>query len=153
MRNIYNPIEVDEDMLLRDDEKHELLYSKINALPENLQDLLFDQNTDDVLKKIAGEFQLNQNQTIEMVRLVRDIIIKDVQTVNIVTELASRLQIGGNTAREMANELNTNLFGSVIAQKPSQTDQKVNPVKSAESGSPKEEFNRVNPNNVLDLRK
>ena len=141
MRNIYSPIEVDEEFMLRDDEKHELFYAKINKLPEEMQDILFDENTDNILRKIAEQFQLNQNQTIEMVRLVRDIIIKDAQKENIIADLTGRLQIGENIARDIANKLTANLLSPAAAPSIS------------ESGPPKEEFNKVNPNNVLDLRK
>jgi len=92
MRNIYSPIEVDEEFMLRDDEKHELFYAKINKLPEEMQDILFDENTDNILRKIAEQFQLNQNQTIEMVRLVRDIIIKDAQKENVIADLTDKLE-------------------------------------------------------------
>ncbi len=140
MRNIYSPIEVDEETLLRDDEKHELFYAKINKLPEDRQDLLFDVNTDNFLRTIAEQFQLNQSQTIEMVRLVRDIIIKDVPKENMTGELASRLQIGENIAKDVANKIVSGLF-HLETGFPSG-----NPV------SPKTD-DKVNPNNVLDLRK
>src|SRR3989344_1141750 len=96
--------------MLHNDEQHELFYSKINALPESIQDILFDQTTDKTLKKIATEFQLNQNQIIEMVRLIRDIAIADSYLGNIVSETTSRLVIAPDFAREIANRLIMELF-------------------------------------------
>lgn len=164
MRNIYSPIEVDEDELLRNDEAHELLYAKINTLPENVQDILFDEHTDETLKKISNELQLNQNQTIEMARLVRDLLIKDIYLGNIILEAANRLQIGENTARDIANRLVSDLFVPALEEikklhtekfGPStnsrQTQKSTTPT-SFQPTTPKQESN-VNPNNVLDLRK
>ena len=170
MRNIYSPIEVDEEFMLRDDEKHELFYAKINKLPEDAQDLLFDINTDNILRKIAEQFQLNQNQTIEMVRLVRDIIIKDAQRENIATDLAGRLPIGENIARDIANKIINDLFASALEEikkihaekfpgkQPNQPYLETgfpsgNPVSATPPIPTKPEAPKINPNNVLNLRK
>ena len=161
MRNIYNPIEVDEDLLLRDDERHELLYSKINSLPENIQEILFDQSTDDTLKKIADQFQLNQKQVIETARLVRKILIAEIYLGDIVSETASRLQIGENTAREVANQLITELFAPALEdikklhmeKFPGRPINQSTPKPLPPSAQPKQPEQNVNPNNVLDLRK
>lgn len=143
MINIYSPIEVDEEEMLRNDEQHELFYSKINALPESIQDILFDQAVDDTIKKLSGEFQLNQNQTIEIVRLVRDIAITDSYLGNIVSEVTSRLAVGQDVAGEIANRLITELFAPAL-----EDIKKLHVEKFG--GKPEE---KINPNNVLDLRK
>src|SRR3989338_2940048 len=117
MRNIYSPIEVDDDSLLLDDEKHELFYSKINALPQNIQDLLFSLDTEDKLKNIAVQTKLNQNQSIELTRLVRDVLINEIYLGDIIKESQKRLVVSEEFAREIANQIVSVILAPALEDK------------------------------------
>lgn len=152
MTNIFSPIEVDNDTLLLDDEKHEFFYSKINSLPQNIQDLLFSLDTEEKLKNISVQLRLNQKQTTELTRLVRDIIIKDAYLGDILKETQKRLSLDETAARDIANRIISEIFSPAIEDIKKLHIEKFGPPsrKATEGETNKETASNLN--NTIDLK-
>lgn len=156
MKNIYSPTEIDNDIILLDDEKHELFYSKINALPQNIQNILFYLDTEEKLKNISTQAKLNQNQSAELTRLVRDILISDVYLGDIVKETQKHLVVSEETAREIANQIISEIFAPALEELKKNHVQKFGK-KTENAPTPanppaSNPGNINNPNNMVDLR-
>lgn len=151
MRNIYSPIDIDQNELLLDDERHELFYSKINALSEEIQEMLFDPATEENLRKIAEQFGINQNQTIEMTHLVKDLLLADIYLGNIVSEVRSRLAVSEGTAREIANGIITQIFAPALEELKRVHIEKFGKKNPAAEETPAA-LPDTNPNNMVNLR-
>lgn len=150
MVNIYSPIEVDNDTLLLDDEKHELFYSKISSLSQNIQDLLFSIDTEEKLKNVSVQLRLNQKQTIELTRLVRDIIIKDVYLGDILKEAQKRLSLDETAARDAANKIISEIFSPALEDIKKLHIEKFG---KKENAPTQPTANNSNPNNMINLKK
>jgi hypothetical protein len=141
MTNIYSPLDVDSDYFLTHDEEHELFYAKLNKLPEPLQDILLNLNTEEALASISNRFRLNRDQIIAMTRLVRDITLTDVYFGEMVNQLKSGLAVNEDVAKNMAAALISQVFVQVLED-----------IKRLHKAKFGKEEPSANPHNVLDLR-
>lgn len=149
--NIYSPIDIDQEALLRDDQKHEAFYSKINALSENIQEVLFDSATEESVKKISEQFAVSWNQTAEMTRLIRDLLIADAYLGNIVSDVRTRLLVSDGIAREIANSIISGIFAPVLEELKKIHIQKFGRKDQAAEPTPAVQPN-TNPNNIVNLK-
>lgn len=142
MINIYSPLEIDSDYFLTHDEEHELFYAKINALPPSIQDIFFNIDTEEAIKKLGSQFGFNNDQITALTRLVRDIALGDIYLGDLTGKLKVLLKIDENLAKTITTDLMSRVFYSALE------DIKKMHIEKFKAPPP-----TVNPNNVLDLSK
>jgi hypothetical protein len=111
---IYDPVEVDDEYFAANEKEQEAFYSKIKTLPSGVVDVLFGLDTADIIKKICTAASLNTQQSAELSRLIRKILIADIYIGDMAAQISSSLGIDQNTALEIARAITSQLFAPVI---------------------------------------
>ena len=167
IKTIYNPIKVDDDYFAFHENEQNELYAKMKTISETIIDILFGQNTPKIIMNICQNYQLNYKQSEELSRLIRKILVAEIYLGDIISEIAGRLQIGENIARELANKLIADLFANALEDIKKLHREKFGASITGQVATSKipippldppvtqhqEEKEKMNPNNVLDLRK
>ena len=108
--DIFDPVKVDALYFAQHEEEQEQFYQQLNTLPGSIVGVLFGTETATIIEKISQEKKLNQRQSEELSRLIRKILTAKVYLGNIVQELKNRLPVTEETAKELANDLISQLF-------------------------------------------
>lgn len=146
---IYSPFDVDIANQSFDWVAFKTEYDK-KILP--IKDLIFNLETAVFLKdQIAVKFNLEEKQSRELSRIVRDILITKIYLGKIVQEIKTKLIVEESIAKEIANRLTNDLFAPALEEIKKLHTEKFGENKPAIPQVKVEE--KVNPNNVLDLRK
>src|SRR3989344_667563 len=114
LKKIFDPIEVDSEYFSKHEAEENELHAKIRATPESVSDLLFGVETPEIIEKICQNYQLNDKQSAELSRSIRKILTAEFYLGDIVSEIASKLVVGQDVAREIANRLITELFAPAL---------------------------------------
>ena len=160
----YSPFRVDANIISKDKRIWEIYIKKINQLPVPIQDLLIKAKTIDFLSDIGGVFSLSKDQSAELSRIVRNILIGDSYIGNMTRDISKRLNLDWKISSQTANAIFGGLFQEALEdiiaiQKEKFPDKKVSlaqkPIKIDEED--KVPFNPtgqvVSKNNIIDLRK
>ena len=106
----FDPIKVDDLYFAQHEEEQNQFYQQLKTLPGSIAGVLFGMETAAMIEKISQEKKLNQKQSEEFSRLIRKILIAEVYLGNIVQELKNKLSVTEETAKELANDLISQLF-------------------------------------------
>ena len=115
--NIYDPYDVYLFIIGNDRSRYARLTDKINSLSENLQDFIFNTVPGDFIKdRISIPLNLNQNQSIEIAKIVLDIILTDVYLGDIVSQNQQRVYIDEQKAKTTAGLIVAELFTPILEE-------------------------------------
>jgi hypothetical protein len=92
----------------------EKFQDKIDALSENLYNLLIDEATSTFIKMLTQKYAQLSIQGSDIARIIRDVILTDVYIGDMPAQISSKLGIDQNTALEMARAIVSQLFAPVI---------------------------------------
>ena len=92
----------------------ERFQDKIDALSENLYNLLIDEATSDFIKTLAQKYPQLGVQGPDVARIIRDVILADVYIGDMPAQISSKLGIDQNMATEIARAIVSQLFAPVI---------------------------------------
>src|SRR3989344_2387947 len=106
----FDPIKVDDLYFAQHEEEQNQFYQQLKTLPGSIPGVLFGMETATIIEKISQEKKLNQRQSEEFSRLIRKILTAEVYLGNIVQELKNKLSVTEETAKELANDLISQLF-------------------------------------------
>ncbi len=87
---------------------------KIDRLSEDLFGLLIDDATSEFIKSLTQKYVQLSVQGPDIARLIRDVVIGDVFIGDMPRELSQRLDIDHQLAREVANQIVSQLFTPVL---------------------------------------
>ena len=134
---IYHPVRVDDDTLLLNELEHEALYARINLLPGELEDLLFDEATEQTIANTANQLNLSHDQTANLSRLVRKVIMGEIRLGQIITHAINNLHISPESAPKINQIIREQILKDNIdlLEAPASTS-----------------LSSANPNNTINLR-
>src|SRR3989344_3105278 len=92
----------------------EKLQDKIDELPQSLANLISDAETAEFLEALTQKYVQLSVQGPDIARLIRDVVIADVFIGDMPKEIPARLGIDPATAREVANQIVSQLFAPVL---------------------------------------
>ena len=96
------------------DSAWERLQDKIDRLPPALANLLTDFKTSDFVERLTQKHIQLSVQGPDVARLIRDTVIGDIFIGDMPQEIANRLGVDQTLAREVANQIISQLFTSVL---------------------------------------
>jgi hypothetical protein len=114
INKIYDPVEVDDEYFSANEEEQEAFYSKVKTLPSRVIDILFGLDTADIIKKICTAANLNTQQSAELSRLIRKVLIADIYIGDMPAQISLKLGVDQNTALEIARTIVSQLFAPAI---------------------------------------
>ena len=146
---IYDPYEVYMRQVITDSFKYNQLHSKLNTLSDNLLDFVFSPEPAEFIKdKISMPFNLDENQSKEIAKIVMEIIVADSYLGNIIEQIRQRAFVDEQKAKTIAGLVVAELFTPILdelkkkhVEKFSQMAMKQNPAPPSGDDS------------VIDLRK
>ena len=92
----------------------ERFQDKIDVISDNLFALLVDEATSEFIKSLTQKYIRLSPQGPDVARLIRDVVIADVFIGDMPQELSRRLGIDQQLAREVANQIVSQLFTPVL---------------------------------------
>lgn len=108
----YSPLFVDSTEI--PDLAWEKLNSKIDRLPQTLADIMADSITSEFIEGLTKKYIQLSVQGPDIARLIRDVVIADVFIGDMPQELSRRLGIDQQLAREVANQIVSQLFAPIL---------------------------------------
>lgn len=91
--------------------------SKVSELPSKIKTVLTDFSTAEfVEEKLGLQFNLSGLQKAETTRIIRDIILNDLNISDMVNTIASKLQIAPQMAKDVTNQIISQLFVPVMEE-------------------------------------
>lgn len=112
--NIYSPYQVDLEELLLVKKDWDIFANKFLRLPVSAKDVMVSGTTADYLRVISGKLGLNQNQSSDLSRIIRDILLADAFLGDFPSLISSKLGVDMNTASQIANKIVNELFAPAI---------------------------------------
>lgn len=152
LKTIYDPIEVDGDYFSQHEAEQNQFYAKIRTIPEAVSNILFGVDTPEIIEKICRDYQLNDERSKELSRLIRKVLVVELYLGNIVSEIAKQLSTEQNLAKEIANRLVAELFAPALEDIKRLHMEKFAPSPKTMGDTAAKSQENINPNNVLDLR-
>ena len=92
----------------------ERLQDKIEKTPPTLANLLTNNKTSSFIESLTQKYVQLSVQGSDIARLIRDVVLADMFIGDMPQELSQRLGIDPTTAREVANQIISQLFAPVI---------------------------------------
>lgn len=90
---------------------------KVSALPKSIKSILIGFGSAEFIEeKIVPKFNLNTTQKLNLGGIIRDILILDLFLGDLVTEISSELEIDQQKAKEIANDIVSQLFSPAIEE-------------------------------------
>ncbi len=111
---IYDLIEVDSDYFSEHESEQEILYSRINILPTGVINILFGEDTPTILQGISSRNNLSQDQSANLSRTIRSILLADVFIGDLPIEISKQLGISIDVSKQIANDVASQLFQSEL---------------------------------------
>lgn len=106
---IYNPVKVGY-LFKESSDVIEAFYARVEKLPKVIGDVLFALATPQKIEQICQKFQLTENQSMYLSRIVRDVMIAKIYFGDLVEKIKSELDMPDILARKLANILVEELF-------------------------------------------
>lgn len=152
--NIYNPYEIDLEELLANQKNWDVFANKFIKLPINIKNILSPSSTSDYLKNLSEDLNFNHDQSAELSRIIRDVLLGDLFIGDMVQNISDRMNLALDEAKKMGNLIVSELFRPAIEDiKKLQAEkfpEKINKPTSEKPDLKKEPS--INRNNIVDLR-
>ena len=104
---IYSPFDVDMENPAFDWINFK---EKYDTVSEPIRNLIFSIDTAVFLKEVSEKISLSENQSADLSRIIRDILLVDLYVGDMAINIASKLQIDQQVAKEVANQIVSQLF-------------------------------------------
>jgi len=114
MLNQYNPYEVDLQELLLVKKNWDVFANKFIPLPINIKNVMISLETAYYLEFLSKKLGLNQNQSSDLSRIVRDILLADEFLGDLPVLISSKLGVNMNIASQIAGKILSVLFAPAI---------------------------------------
>ena len=148
--DIYNPFRVDTLEMQKSGGLWERFVKQVDSVPSPIKDILFNIGTMELLIRIAENFNLSRNQSRELSRIIRDVLLGNAYVGNMLQDITNRLALDSGAAKAIANEIVSELFSPAIE------DIKKIQIGRKEIGTPPSaagvSYREVQGSNVVDLR-
>lgn len=108
----FSPFFVDSESM--SDFAWDKLQDRIDQLPANLINFLSANNTSGYIQILTQKYASLSTQGPDVARLIRDVVIGDVFIGDMPSEISRRLGIDPTTAKEIANQIVSQLFTPVL---------------------------------------
>lgn len=112
--NVYSPYQVDLEELLLVKENWDIFTNKFMILPINIKDVMISATTAYYLEFLSKKFGLDQNQSSNLSRIVRDILMTDEFLGDFPMLISSKLKVDMNIANQITAEIVNKLFTPAI---------------------------------------
>lgn len=112
--DIYSPFRVDSANLAQDDLSWEQFAEEINRTSDSINNILFSEDTVVFLKDMADKFNLTTDQSAELSRIVRDILLKHITLEDMNPEINKRVTSDVAAVEQISNLIKTDLLKPVI---------------------------------------
>ena len=147
--NIYSPYYVDSD----NQRDLDILLERTFSLGDSSRHVLLSADTPCFIQTLGLIFDLSENQSSNLSRIVRDIILGDTFIGNMTTEIEKRLNLPPETAQQIRNKIINELFAPAIEDiKKVQREKFANKIgNQLQTPAPKPPTD-INPGNVVNLR-
>src|SRR3989338_9864136 len=154
--NIYSPYQVDLEELLLTKEDWDVFANKFIELPVSTKDIMVSDITASYLKNLSEKFGLDQNQSSDLSRIVRDVLLADAFLGDFPALISSKLGVEASIANQIANKIVSELFALAIEDIKNMQREKFKD-RIAQNRSNQSQQSSQNTNaeqsNVIDLRK
>src|SRR3989338_2186398 len=110
--NFYSPFRV--DLQTTDPLDWDKFLKKISALPVSITNILTDANTIELIIMISEDFDLSDEQSSDLSRVVRDVLLADVFLGDFPALISSKLRVEASIASQIANKIVNELFAPAI---------------------------------------
>ena len=137
-KSIYDPIEVDAEYFLEHEREEDDFYQKARSLPEPLADILFGEDTPEIIKRTLTRYNLTPKQCEETTRLIKKILLLELPLKELGPKVRSMLGLDPEASRQLGQELTEELFSTALEHLTS----------TLTTDTPAS----ANPNNVINLR-
>src|SRR3989338_3146094 len=108
----YSPFRVDAKNA--SETSWESFLQKVNNLSVPIKDILTDASTVEFILTLAEHLELTDNQSADLSRIIRDILIGNLSIDNLATTLGQKLNLDQDTARQVQNNIINNLLAPAI---------------------------------------
>ena len=112
--NTYSPYQVDLEELLLTKEDWDVFASKFIELPVSTKDIMVSDTTASYLKNLSEKLGLDQNQSSDLSRIVRDVLLADAFLGDFPVSISSQLGVDMNTANQIAQKVVSELFAPAL---------------------------------------
>src|SRR3989344_6811428 len=112
--NIYSPSQVDLEELLLVKKDWDIFANKFIKLPLKVKDVMTSATTDYYLEFLSKKVGLDQNQSSDLSRIVRDVLLADAFLGDFPALISSKLGVDMNTANQIAQKIVAELFVPAI---------------------------------------
>ncbi len=141
--NVYDLVQVDDFYFAQHNDEQDKFNDVASKLPLTIQAILFSEETPKIIAGIYSQFNLSEEQSASLSRLIRKVLVAEVYIGNMIREIQTRLQVPETTARSLANAMAQQLFAPAINE-----IKAVQSAKFSNTGQPKSQGDP----NVIDLR-
>jgi hypothetical protein len=111
----YEPYRVDLDTISQDASALQSFNGKILAMSESVRDIFFDATTTTFFIDMANKYDFSKNQSAELSRIVRDVLLGDLFIGDMPQMILTKLKLPPEQAKEITNQIITVLFAPAIA--------------------------------------
>ena len=112
--NIYNPSQVDLEELLLVKKNWDVFANKFIKLPISIKGVITSATTAYYLEFLSKKTNLNQSQSSDLSRIVRDILLTDIFLGDFPVLISSKLGVDMNIANQIAHKIVSELFAPAI---------------------------------------
>ncbi len=111
---IITPYNIDLDILSADETLWSSFAKKFVILPKDVKDILLLDNTTAFLLDISHQLTLNEEQTKELTRIIRDVLLGDIFINDMSATISQKLNADQQTAQQIRDKIVKELFASAI---------------------------------------
>ena len=112
---IYDPYEAYMRQVIDDHFKYTQLNDKLVSLPDSLLDFVFSPEPAEFIKdRVAVSLNLNEKQTMEVAKIILEIVVTDLYLGNVVEALKERIGIDEQKAKTIAGLIVAELFAPIL---------------------------------------
>jgi len=149
--NLYSPFRV--DLQTTDPLDWDKFLKKINTLPVSIKNTLTDADTVEFIIMISEDFDLSDEQSSNLSRIVRDILLADEFLGDFPRLISSKLGVDMNIANQVANKIASELFAPAIEDiKNMQREKFKDRIAQAKSNQAQQPPPNIEQGNVINLR-
>ena len=114
--SIYDPLEVDANYYLDHLEEEDNFYHRARNLPETISDVLFSEETPQIIEQILNRYTLREQECIEVTRLIKATLIGDLSPTELTSEIMPTTGLDPEAGRQLGQEIIEKLLAPVLEE-------------------------------------